>query len=93
MNITSQFPFYDPFNNAWIYVCPADDGSFWLRTAGGKWGQIDAPLQTNDLQADFAKYIAVNLPIDSKGIVTDNTGDQVSAPDDLPNNPPQSPPK
>ena len=77
MKIINSTPTFNPFNNSWVYLCMADDGSMWGRSSAGKWTILEQPVNTFSVAKDFDAFIlkGENPTIDD--IKADNKGDVV----------------
>ncbi len=75
--ITNSEAIFDPFNNGFIYLCSAEDGTYWIRSVAGSWAQLSAkPLSFETLLADFAK----STPKTEAEVIAENKGGTVVAP-------------
>lgn len=75
-------PIFDPTNNAFLYLCQADDQTYWVRSANGVWAQFTdlVPTDLDSLNVDFQTYLQGNAPAAPADILPDDTGPTVTPP-------------
>jgi hypothetical protein len=72
MTVIAVTPIFNPHNNGWIYLAVMDDGSNWVRSVKGNWGQINLPVPFDKIAADFTAWIGQNAAVPLSQIATED---------------------
>lgn len=76
MKIINSEPILNFINHGFIYLCVADDGSYWIRSVAGKWAKLTAkPMDFASLEEDFNNFVK-NKTATEVEVKADNT-DQI----------------
>ena len=81
-DIQNSEPFFDPFNNGWMYLCPDTNGTdFWICDVAGNWSKPTPPLGFANLHQAFQTFIQKTPGGDpAQQLITDDEGQQVIPP-------------
>lgn len=82
MKIINHNPIFDLVNHGFVYLCQADDGTYWVRSVGGKWAQVKTslPVDTATIAADFDAFQLLGQPVTENDVKIDNSGQTVVDP-------------
>lgn len=96
MKLINANPIFNLTNHGFVYVCKADDDTFWVRSTAGKWVQIKTsnPMDFDSIAHDFDLYIESLAIATENDVKVDNSGQDVVDPIKyIPPPPPEPPPE
>lgn len=83
MILNSQ-PIFNPVNNAFIYLCPDEDGKYWIRSTAGNWVKIESdPLTFDIILEDFKNFQQSEKSVSENDVKVDNASQLIIEPNTI----------